>query len=157
VSYFTTTVSPQSSAPTTPAPSEYCAKPDPHDLIDQVPWQRANEVLPGLFVGGLDAARSLRFLRDKRIGAVLSICSEFVPAEDHTLGLSHLRLAVPEDGGDLLVALPRAVAFIAQARAAGRAVLVHSTRGQSRAPAVVAAYCTCVCVCAGARAHARTQ
>jgi hypothetical protein len=144
VSYFTTTVSPQSSAPTTPAPSEYCAKPDPHDLIDQVPWQRANEVLPGLFVGGLDAARSLRFLRDKRIGAVLSICTDFVPAEDRMLGLWHLRLAVPEEGGDMLVALPRAVAFIEQARAARRAVLVHSTRGQSRAPAVIAAYCACV-------------
>jgi dual specificity phosphatase 12 len=85
----------------------------------------------------------MRFLAEKRITAVLSVCTDFVPAEDRTLGLWHLRLAVPEEGGDLLVELPRAVAFISQARTAGRTVLVHSTRGQSRAPAVIAAYREC--------------
>jgi dual specificity phosphatase 12 len=101
----------------------------------------------------------MRFLAEKQITAVLSVCTDFVPAEDRTLGLWHLRLAVPEEGSDLLVELPRAVAFITQARAAGRTVLVHSTRGQSRAPAVIAAYRECTLDARAGRrwAHVRRQ
>jgi dual specificity phosphatase 12 len=99
-----------------------------------------SEVVPRLFVGGLDSARSLRFIAEKRITAVLSLCDEFVPAQDRTLRIWHARVAVAEEHADLLVELPRAVAFVAQALAQGHGVLVHSVHGQSRAPAVVAAY-----------------
>jgi hypothetical protein len=110
-------------------------------LIDTIPWKRGNEVVPGVFVGSLECARALRFTSEHRIGAVLSLGGDWVPAQDGAYGAWHARVDVPEHGGDLLAALPRAVAFVQQARAAGRAVLVHSTHGQSRAPAVVAAYC----------------
>jgi dual specificity phosphatase 12 len=86
----------------------------------------------------------MRFLAEKRIAAVLSVCTDFVPAEDPTLGIWHLRLPIAsEPGDDLLVELPRAVAFITQALVSGRAVLVHSQRGQSRSATVVAAYREC--------------
>jgi dual specificity phosphatase 12 len=73
---------------------------------------------------------------------VLSICSDFVPAEDRTLGIVHYRIPIPDETfTDLLVHLPAACAFISAALAQGRNVLVHSLRGQNRAPAVIAAYC----------------
>jgi hypothetical protein len=114
---------------------------NPRELVDEVPWRRVNEVAPGLFVGGLESARSLRFLLENGVNAVLSLSGDFVPAQDRTLGMWHARVALEDDDTtDMLVELPRAIAFVAQALAQGRRVLVHSVRGQNRAPAVVAAY-----------------
>jgi protein-tyrosine phosphatase len=110
------------------------------DLIDAVPWRRGNEVMPRLFVGSLEVALSLRFMSENKIGAVLSICADYVPAQDSSFNLWHLRINIPEEGADLLTSLPSAIAFVAFALAQGRRVLVHSVRGQSRAPAVAAAY-----------------
>jgi dual specificity phosphatase 12 len=95
----------------------------------------------GLFIGNLETARSLRFISENKISAVLSVCSDHVPAQDGAFGILHARIDVAEEGADLLVELPRAIVFIGQALAQGRRVLVHSVRGQSRASAVVAAYC----------------
>jgi dual specificity phosphatase 12 len=115
------------------------------ELIDEVPWRRGNEVAPGLFVGDLETARALRFTSENKISAVVSVCADYVSAEDSSFGMWHLRVNVTEEGADLLTYLPRAVAFVAFALSQGRRVLVHSVRGQSRAPAVAAAYCECSC------------
>lgn len=83
----------------------------------------------------------MRFLAEKQITAILSVCTDFVPAEDRSLGMMHYRIPiVDEPMADLLVTLPHACMFIATALAQGRNILIHSGRGQSRAPAVVAAY-----------------
>jgi protein-tyrosine phosphatase len=89
----------------------------------------------------LDAARSVRFLGDKRIAVVLSVCSDWVPAQESVMHMKHCRIAVEDTvDANLLVELPTACAFIRAALCKGRNVLVHSARGQNRAPAVVAAY-----------------
>jgi dual specificity phosphatase 12 len=83
----------------------------------------------------------MRFLAEKQITAVLSVCNDFVPAEDHSLGMMHYRIPIADEPtADLLITLPNACMFIATALAQGRNILIHSGRGQSRAPAVVAAY-----------------
>jgi hypothetical protein len=130
-------------APHPPSPSSSSQDSNPRNLIDEVPWRRVSRVVPRLFVGGLDAARSLRFIAENQITVVLSLCGDFVPAQDPTLGICHARIDVKEEpGADLLIELPRVVAFIAHALAQGNSVLVHSARGQNRAPAVVSAYRT---------------
>jgi hypothetical protein len=102
-------------------------------------------VLPGQHTYhpfSLDTARSLRFITDKGITAVLSVCNEFVPAEDPLLRLMHHRIRIEDapTGVNLLAELPAACAFIHTVLSRGGKVLVHSVRGQNRAPAVVVAY-----------------
>jgi protein-tyrosine phosphatase len=78
---------------------------------------------------------------DKEITAVLSVGNDKVPAEDRAMGMLHYRIPISnEPKTDLLIALPHACMFIAMALAQGRNVLIHSRRGQSRAPAVAVAY-----------------
>jgi protein-tyrosine phosphatase len=90
----------------------------------------------------LDTARSLRFIADKGITAVLSVCNDFVPAEDPVFRIMHHRIPIEDapTGVNLLVELPVACGFIHAVLSHGGRVLVHSVRGQNRAPAVVAAY-----------------
>jgi hypothetical protein len=89
----------------------------------------------------LNSARSFRILRDKRITTVLSVCTDFVPAQDPAMHMRHYRVPI-EDVADanVLIELPAACEFIRVALREGRNVLVHSVRGQNRASAVVAAY-----------------
>ncbi|XP_004865211.2 dual specificity protein phosphatase 12 [Heterocephalus glaber] len=104
--------------------------------------ERMLEVRPGLYLGGAAAVEELDHLREAGITAVLTVDSE--PAFKAGAGLEGLRsLFVPaldKPETDLLSHLDRCVAFIGQARAEGRAVLVHCHAGISRSVAIVTAF-----------------
>ncbi|XP_027623257.1 dual specificity protein phosphatase 12 isoform X3 [Tupaia chinensis] len=105
--------------------------------------QQMLEVRPGLYLGGARAVAELEHLREAGITAVLTVDSE-EPAFKAGPGVEGLRrlfvpvLDTPET--DLLSHLDRCVAFVGQARAEGRAVLVHCHAGVSRSVAVVTAF-----------------
>jgi hypothetical protein len=93
-------------------------------------------------VTSLESACSLRFLHEKGIHTVISVCDDPVPWENSALGLIHERIRIADaPEANLLNELPRACMLIAVALAQGQNVLIHSTRGQNRAAAVVTAYC----------------
>lgn len=86
------------------------------------------EVRPGLFLGGAAAIAEPNHLKEAGITAVLTVDSE-EPDFKAGAGVEGLRsLFVPaldKPETDLLSHLDRCLAFISQARAEGRAVLVH--------------------------------
>ncbi|XP_036686059.1 dual specificity protein phosphatase 12 [Balaenoptera musculus] len=101
------------------------------------------EVRPGLFLGGAAAVAEPDHLREAGITAVLTVDSE-EPNFNTGAGVEGLRsLFVPaldKPETDLLSHLDRCVAFLGQARAEGRAVLVHCHAGVSRSVAVMTAF-----------------
>ncbi|XP_026955000.1 dual specificity protein phosphatase 12 [Sagmatias obliquidens] len=101
------------------------------------------EVRPGLFLGGAAAVAEPDYLREAGITAVLTVDSEETDFNT-AAGVEDLRsLFVPaldKPETDLLSHLDRCVAFIGQARAEGRAVLVHCHAGVSRSVAVMTAF-----------------
>ncbi|XP_037362468.1 dual specificity protein phosphatase 12 [Talpa occidentalis] len=101
------------------------------------------EVRPGLYLGGAAAIADPDGLLQAGITAVLTVDSEppDLGAGAGVQGL--LRLFVPaldRPETDLLSHLDRCVAFLGQARAEGRAALVHCHAGLSRSVAVVTAF-----------------
>ena len=86
------------------------------------------EVRPGLFLGGAAAVAEPGHLREAGVTAVLTVDSE-EPGFQTGAGVEGLRSlfvrALDKPETDLLSHLDRCVAFIVQARAEGRAVLVH--------------------------------
>ncbi|XP_010371914.1 dual specificity protein phosphatase 12 isoform X1 [Rhinopithecus roxellana] len=101
------------------------------------------EVQPGLYLGGVAAVAEPDHLREAGITAVLTVDSE-EPSFKAGHGVDGLwRLFVPaldKPETDLLSHLDRCVAFIGQARAEGRAVLVHCHAGVSRSVAIITAF-----------------
>lgn len=100
------------------------------------------EVRPGLYLGGTAAVAEPDQLLEAGITAVLTVDAE--PAFQAGAGFEGLRsLFVPvldKPETDLLSHLDRCVAFIGQARAEGRGVLVHCHAGVSRSVAVLTAF-----------------
>ncbi|XP_057351067.1 dual specificity protein phosphatase 12 isoform X2 [Manis pentadactyla] len=101
------------------------------------------EVRPGLYLGGAAAVAEPDRLKKAGITAVLTVDSE-EPDFRTALGVEGLRrLFVPaldKPETDLLSHLDGCVAFIGQARAEGRAVLVHCHAGVSRSVAIITAF-----------------
>ena len=98
-----------------------------------------HEVHPGVFVGDLSCALDLAQLRQRKITHVLTATNRMkpmFPAEIHYLVLDF------PDAADqnLLDALAEAHTFIAEAHAAGGAVLIHCMAGQSRSVSVALSY-----------------
>ncbi|XP_044614176.1 dual specificity protein phosphatase 12 isoform X1 [Equus asinus] len=104
---------------------------------------RMLEVRPGLYLGGAAAVAEPDHLREVGITAVLTVDSEEPDFKAGAGVEGLLRFFVPaldKPETDLLSHLDRCVAFIGQARAEGRAVLVHCHAGVSRSVAVVTAF-----------------
>ncbi|XP_034523146.1 dual specificity protein phosphatase 12 isoform X2 [Ailuropoda melanoleuca] len=101
------------------------------------------EVRPGLYLGGAAAVAEPDHLRQVGITAVLTVDSE-EPDYKSGAGMEGLRSlfvsALDKPETDLLSHLDRCVAFISQARAEGRAVLVHCHAGVSRSVAIMTAF-----------------
>ncbi|KAF4021111.1 hypothetical protein G4228_013848 [Cervus hanglu yarkandensis] len=101
------------------------------------------EVRPGLFLGGAAAVAEPDHLREAGVTAVLTVDSE-EPDFQTGAGVEGLRSlfvrALDKPETDLLSHLDRCVAFIVQARAEGRAVLVHCHAGVSRSVTVITAF-----------------
>ncbi|PNI48399.1 DUSP12 isoform 4 [Pan troglodytes] len=110
-----------------PGPSDGCELSNPSASRVSCAGQML-EVQPGLYFGGAAAVAEPDHLREAGITAVLTVDSE-EPSFKAGPGVEDLwRLFVPaldKPETDLLSHLDRCVAFIGQARAEGRAVLVH--------------------------------
>ncbi|XP_012885979.1 PREDICTED: dual specificity protein phosphatase 12 [Dipodomys ordii] len=100
------------------------------------------QVRPGLYLGGAAAVAEPARLREAGITALLTVDSEpRFPAGAGFEGLRSLFVpALDQPETDLLSHLDRCVAFIGQALAEGRGVLVHCHAGVSRSVAVVTAF-----------------
>lgn len=100
------------------------------------------QVLPGLFIGPIGAARNLKALRKRGITHILNV-SPIVPCyfRDNPEGAFtyHVVPIYDDSSVDLLPHLEKAVEFIAAGRKAG-GVLVHCYAGQSRSASFVIAY-----------------
>ena len=101
-----------------------------------------SEILPGLFLGGLDPTYDFEFLRSAGITHVLSIFEA-----DHsthamvTCGVLHMTIKMYDsDAEPIYDVFERACAFIEDAQTSGGAVYVHCLMGISRSPTLVAAY-----------------
>lgn len=97
------------------------------------------QVRPGLYLGGAAAAAEPGCLRAAGIAAVLTVDAEEPDFQAEGLRRLFVR-ALDEPETDLLSHLDRCVAFVGQARAEGRAVLVHCHAGVSRSVAVMTAF-----------------
>ncbi|XP_015985168.2 dual specificity protein phosphatase 12 isoform X1 [Rousettus aegyptiacus] len=97
------------------------------------------QVRPGLYLGGAAAVAEPGRLRRAGITAVLTVDS--AEPDFQVEGLRRLFVpALDQPEADLLSHLDRCVAFVRQARAEGRAVLVHCHAGVSRSVAVMTAF-----------------
>ncbi|KAI0057976.1 phosphatases II, partial [Artomyces pyxidatus] len=96
-------------------------------------------ILPGLFLSDMYSATSPRVLQRLRPTHVLSVVPPPWPAYAPHVAVRRLALDDTPDT-DLAPHLAGAVAWIADARAAGGTVLVHCIWGKSRSASVVLAY-----------------
>ncbi|KAM8812811.1 dual specificity protein phosphatase 12 [Rhynchonycteris naso] len=97
------------------------------------------QVRPGLYLGGAEAVAEPGRLREAGITAVLTVDTEEPDFQVEGVWKLFVR-ALDKPETDLLSHLGRCVDFIRQARAEGRAVLVHCHSGVSRSVAVVTAF-----------------
>ena len=101
-----------------------------------------SEILPGLWLGGLDLIYDYEFLQENGITHVLSVIKEDIltPAMVRA-HVTHMRVAI-HDCDDEPIAdyfLP-CIEFIQEALGSGGKVYVHCLMGISRSPSIVAAY-----------------
>ncbi|XP_066222099.1 dual specificity protein phosphatase 12 [Saccopteryx leptura] len=97
------------------------------------------QVRPGLYLGGAEAVAELGRLREAGITALLTVDTEEPDFQVEGVWKLFVR-ALDKPETDLLSHLGRCVDFIGQARAEGRAVLVHCHAGVSRSVAVLTAF-----------------
>ena len=102
----------------------------------------AMEIIPGLWVGGMDDAASYFFIKEKQIDIIINCTTDinFIVGE---LNLEKKRLSIEDEYQDnekLLKNLEHLVDYIYKSLNRGKNVLVHSKFGKQRAPAIVAAY-----------------
>jgi atypical dual specificity phosphatase len=96
---------------------------------------------PGEAVSGAALAADLTWLRERGIGALLTLTETPLPtAALARHGLESLHLPVDDLTAPSPEQLDRALAFIDRQRASGRAVAVHCKVGQGRTGCVLAAY-----------------
>lgn len=117
-----------------------CVGPFQRRVFTRSEWRgpEAQEVVPGVFLGGFKAA--MNTLEQRKLGI-----THIVNATSHQLdapGAKVLGLPLRDNDGDQDIARHfwPVIAFIDEARAAGGAVLVHCVRGVSRSSTLVCAY-----------------
>jgi dual specificity phosphatase 12 len=115
---------------------------------------RAQEVIPGLWLGSQEALFDVDLLERNEISHIITVMSTYVDeagervpcrsSKPHEFSQGKMiRLIIPvEDSGteNLLQHFPRSTEFITSALQDGGKVLVHCQAGASRSPTVVAAY-----------------
>jgi hypothetical protein len=98
----------------------------------------AQEIVPGLFLGGFEAAQDTAEQRTLGITHIVNATSHQVSAEGREVLMLNLR---DNDGDqDISKYFERVNRFIDEARDAGGSALVHCVRGVSRSSALVCAY-----------------
>lgn len=117
------------------------------DLLDDQPLR----VLPGLYIGSIDAARNGVALAACGVTHLLTVSKELSEGAEESAAESALQLEgrkqmlvpvadTPNPEDSLLEHFESCCKFIHAARGAGGAVLVHCIAGRSRSAAVVCAY-----------------
>uniref|UniRef100_A0A2K6T1W9 Dual specificity protein phosphatase 12 n=2 Tax=Saimiri boliviensis TaxID=27679 RepID=A0A2K6T1W9_SAIBB len=126
-----------------PGPSHGCELRNPSSAVRASCVGKMLEVQSGLYLGGAAAVAEPNHLREAGITAVLTVDSEEPSFKAGSRAEGLWRLFVPaldRPETDLLSHLDRCVAFIGQARAEGRGVLVHCHAGVSRSVAIITAF-----------------
>ena len=100
-------------------------------------------VLPGLYIGALEAARNMKALVRHDIAHVLTLgCGMDLPKAEKCLQ-SHQIVEIEDKSSEkeqLTRQLQRCIAYIDSCRATGKGVLVHCLAGRSRSASIVIAY-----------------
>ncbi|KAF5366119.1 hypothetical protein D9757_010932 [Collybiopsis confluens] len=97
-----------------------------------------DQVIPGLWIGGLPSALDTENLRVNKIHSVLSVMRGKLSV--HETFIKHQILLDDSEDEDVLVHLLPAITFIQSELDKGRGVLVHCQAGISRSATIVAAY-----------------
>ena len=103
----------------------------------------ADEVVPGVWLGGENAARDRQGLRERRILRVLSVHEEpeRLGVDDGMLRCHAVRVNdLPAEADLLRAEIPAALSFLREAAIAKEAVLVHCMYGRSRSATVIIAW-----------------
>ncbi|KAJ3998375.1 hypothetical protein F5050DRAFT_1567358 [Lentinula boryana] len=97
-----------------------------------------DEVIPGLWIGGLPSAMDTENLKANKIYSVLSAMRGKISI--HETFVKHQIFLDDSEEEDILIHLLPAIAFIQSELDKGRGVLVHCQAGVSRSATIVAAY-----------------
>ena len=107
-----------------------------------------DEIIPNLYIGNIDSANNLSFIKDKKIKVIIN-CSKQIPnffeSQKEQLNLEYYRLPVAdslldEDIKDMEILLPQFVNIINNALLENKPVLVHCYAGRQRSACLIAAY-----------------
>ncbi|KAJ3912686.1 hypothetical protein F5877DRAFT_53675 [Lentinula edodes] len=97
-----------------------------------------DQVIPGLWIGGLPSAMDTENLKENKIYSVLSAMRGKISI--HETFVKHQIFLDDSEEEDILIHLLPAIAFIQSELDKGRGVLVHCQAGVSRSATIVAAY-----------------
>lgn len=105
-----------------------------------------DEIIPNLYIGNIDGANNLSFLKDKKITVVIN-CSKTIPNyfENNKYKIEYYRIPVDdslldEDIDLMKHFLPQYIEIINNALANNKAVFVHCYAGRQRSACIIAGY-----------------
>lgn len=104
-----------------------------------------NEIIPNLYIGNIDSANNLSFIKKKKIKVIIN-CSNKIPNFfENKLELEYYRIPVDdslleEDINKMQSLLPQYVNIIDQSLLNNKPVLVHCYAGRQRSACLIAAY-----------------
>jgi len=102
--------------------------------------EKMDQILPGLYLGGLRATTDNRLMEQNQIQAIVSVLSTEISS---SIVPSHMHLKIPLDdmpGAPLYQYFNDAIRFIHEHRMQNRNVFVHCLMGVSRSVTIVVAY-----------------
>ena len=113
-------------------------------LNDVINIENYNMIIPNLYLGNINGANDIKFLEDKKIGAIIN-CTENEPFHEYFNDKSTLRISVNDSqDGDNIVKfrneIINSIDFIDEHIKNGIPVYVHCYFGVLRSATVVASY-----------------
>lgn len=105
-----------------------------------------DEIIPNLYIGNIDGARKLSFLKDKKIKVIIN-CTKQIPNyyEDIKYNFEYYRVPIDdslldEDIDLMTILLPKYVNIIDNALKNNKPVFIHCYAGRQRSASIIAAY-----------------
>lgn len=104
-----------------------------------------NEIIPNLYIGNIDSAKNIKFIKDKKIKVIIN-CSNSIPNYfQYNTNIEYYRLGVDdsllnEDIELMAKYLPQYVNIINNSLLQNKPVLVHCYAGRQRSACLIAAY-----------------
>lgn len=102
-------------------------------------WDEADEIIDGVYVGGIGSSRNRKFLIRSGITHILTVAEKIHPSFPE-LCIYKIISIKDEEGEDLSPFFVEAKKFIDEAKEMGGKVLVHCHAGASWSPSLVIAY-----------------